>query len=254
MAVEEGQGERDEEAEVPSTEAEAELPELLELIDMVESASGDELAEVISKIGRRIRATPGDRDLLSDFEGIAQICQALEACNWRGPAMLAFCRVMPDVCRTSIVNRASLRDAGFLAATMKMLEEALAAKEEMSLMACCTSIAALCTANDATCLIFDFDEPVASSRSLGTCLFCAGERRKQLPTSKRQMRYYPLTLGNLDFRSPPSFFLQEVLFFFFLGGGGGADFDPACLRRPISSWLRSSRMRTPHPREPSFCC
>ncbi|CAJ1446958.1 unnamed protein product, partial [Effrenium voratum] len=149
MAVEEGQGERDEEAEVPSTEAEAELPELLELIDMVESASGDELAEVISKIGRRIRATPGDRDLLSDFEGIAQICQALEACNWRGPAMLAFCRVMPDVCRTSIVNRASLRDAGFLAATMKMLEEALAAKEEMSLMACCTSIAALCTANDA---------------------------------------------------------------------------------------------------------
>ncbi|CAK9022883.1 unnamed protein product [Durusdinium trenchii] len=124
-----------------------EVPELLELIDEVETTS--DLSETIQKIGRRLRATPDDRDLLSDFEGINQICESLSKAHWRGEAMLSFCRIMPEVCRTSLVNRGSLRDAGFLIATVKMLQDAQETKDEARLLAGCISIAAMCTANDA---------------------------------------------------------------------------------------------------------
>lgn len=42
---------------------EAELPELLELIDQLETSA--DLPGLLLKIGRRLRATPEDRDLLS---------------------------------------------------------------------------------------------------------------------------------------------------------------------------------------------
>lgn len=62
--------------------------------------------------------------------------------------MLAFCRIMPDVCRTSIVNRASLRDAGFIDAVVELLRAALIAEDEASATAAATAIGATCTAND----------------------------------------------------------------------------------------------------------
>ena len=133
--------------EVEEKEEDGEVPELLELIDEVETT--DDLPETIQKIGRRLRVSPNDRDLLSDFEGITQICEILSKADWQGEAMLAFCRIMPEVCRTSVVNRASLRDAGYLAATVKMSQEALEVKDEGKVLASCISIAAMCTANDA---------------------------------------------------------------------------------------------------------
>eukprot|EP00438_Fugacium_kawagutii_P026828 Skav224725 [mRNA] locus=scaffold699:519563:522691:+ [translate_table: standard] len=126
-----------------------EVPELLELIDEVESATEEELPAVIRKIGLRLRASPKDRDLLSDFEGINQICDALSKAAWQGEAMLAFCGIMPEVCRTSLVNRACLRETGFLEATVKMLKKSFDARDELVLLAGCTAITAMCTANDA---------------------------------------------------------------------------------------------------------
>jgi hypothetical protein len=128
------------------------LPEILDLLDTAEEAGDDvaALADVLRKIGRRIRATPGDRDLLSDFEGITNICKALASPphEWRGQAMLVFCRIMPDVCRSSNVNRGCLRDEGFLAAIIELLRSALADSDESSAIAACVAISATCTAND----------------------------------------------------------------------------------------------------------
>lgn len=145
MAVEVDEGGEAEEA----AQADEEVPELLELIDEVESASEEELPSVLVKIGIRLRASPKDRDLLSDFEGINQIADILNKSNWQGEAMLAFCRIMPEVCRTSLVNRACLRETGFLVATVKMLKKALDTKDEHVLLAGCAAITAMCTANDA---------------------------------------------------------------------------------------------------------
>lgn len=149
MAVEDiGKNEEEERCEGNS-----ELPELLELIEVAENSAEDvpRFAEVLRQVGRRVKASPQDRDLLSDFEGISQICDALskEPHEWQGEAMLAFCRKMPDVCRTSVVNRASLRDAGFLAACIRLLHGAACEKDEATAVAASTAIAALCTASDA---------------------------------------------------------------------------------------------------------
>ena len=146
MAVEVDEGG---EAEEQAAQADEEVPELLELIDEVESASEEELPAVLVKLGIRLRASPKDRDLLSDFEGINQIANILNKRNWQGEAMLAFCHIMPEVCRTSLVNRACLRETGFLVATVKMLKTALDTKDEQVLLAGCTAITAMCTANDA---------------------------------------------------------------------------------------------------------
>lgn len=127
-------------------------PELLDLIDAAEEAKEDvqALAAVIRNIGRRIRMTPDDRDSLSDFEGTTQICAALAEPphSWTGEAMVAFCKIMPDVCRQSLVNRATLRDGGFVVAAVELLQSALDSKEEATATAACIAISSTCTAND----------------------------------------------------------------------------------------------------------
>lgn len=149
-----GEGFSEQPADAACTEEDGDIPELLELVDAAEEAAGsaEELAAVLKNIGRRIRATPGDRDLLSDFDGTTQICQALagEAHNWQGEAMLEFCRIMPDVCRTSLVNRATLRDGGFVSAAVELLRSSLEAEaaDEASATAASSAICATCTASD----------------------------------------------------------------------------------------------------------
>jgi hypothetical protein len=140
------------------------LPELLDLIDLIEGAAEDavDLSAVIQKIGRRIRCTPGDRELLTDFEGVAQICQALASPphEWRGQAMLTFCRVMPEICRTSTLNRGALRDEGFVAAAVAFLRDSISSvrnsdpqntvgtQEELPIIAAAVALNATCTGND----------------------------------------------------------------------------------------------------------
>lgn len=62
--------------------------------------------------------------------------------------MLAFCRVMPIVCRTSTVNRASLRDEGFVAAAVELLREATLAGNEVETVLAAVALSNTCTAND----------------------------------------------------------------------------------------------------------
>lgn len=132
--------------------ADAELPEMLDLIDQAEAAAEDPpgLAAVIDLIARRVRATPGDRDLLSDFEGIPQICSALSKppIEWRGEAMLALCAALPDICRKSIVNRGALREGGVVEAMLGVLAQAVADGDAGSAASASVSLTALCTAND----------------------------------------------------------------------------------------------------------
>lgn len=148
-------GEGEGPADVAKADAEAdaeELPELMDLIDAVEEEGSDvtALASILRKICLRIRATPGDRELLTDFEGITNICKALAGAphEWRGQAMLVFCRIMPDVCRASNVNRGSLRDEGFLDAAVEFLRWAVAEGEQSAAIAACVALSAACTAND----------------------------------------------------------------------------------------------------------
>lgn len=152
LGEEEAGAEKQERFDCGGRAADDDLPEMLALIDAVEEAGADPptLISVLKKIGRRIRTSPGDRDLLSDFEGISQICNALASPThqWQGEAMLTFCRLMPDMCRTSTVNRGSLRDAGFVTAVVELLRSAVMAGDEASAIAACVAISALCTAND----------------------------------------------------------------------------------------------------------
>lgn len=151
-------GEEDSPTEVPDGEAtgakEADdvLPDLTDLIDAAEEAGTDvaALTAVIRDIGRRLRLTPGDRDFMCDFEGNANICKALSEAphNWQGDAMLAFCKIMPDLCRTSSVNRGSLRDEGFLVAAVDLLRTAVTDGNDNAAIAACTAVSALCTASD----------------------------------------------------------------------------------------------------------
>lgn len=127
-----------------------EIPEMLDLCDAAEEVGDDQeaLTAVIRNIVRRIRATPGDRDLLSDFEGIPNICKALAAQDWQGVAMLAFCRAMPDICKQSNVNRGSLRDAGFVAAVVELLRSAVVAGDDAAAVAAAIALSSTCTSND----------------------------------------------------------------------------------------------------------
>lgn len=154
IAEDEDMADKEESAVVAGSEdvAEEDLPELMELCDQVEEAGEDvdKLVSVLRNISRRIRASPGDRDMLTDFEGIANICKALGEApyNWSGEAMLVCCKIMPDVCRSSNVNRGSLRDEGFLTGAVEYLREALAKEDESMALAACVALSSTCTAND----------------------------------------------------------------------------------------------------------
>jgi len=152
MNMDEGTQAEEAEDEVADAAEHEDLPEMLELIDAAEEVGDDveSLTTIVRNIGRRIRATPGDRDLLNDFEGLAHICKALAtpAHNWKGDAMIAFCRAMPDICRTSAVNRGSLRDEGFVVAAVELLRSAIADGEEAAAVSASLALASLCTSSD----------------------------------------------------------------------------------------------------------
>eukprot|EP00927_Polykrikos_kofoidii_P070984 TRINITY_DN67335_c0_g1_i1.p1 TRINITY_DN67335_c0_g1~~TRINITY_DN67335_c0_g1_i1.p1 ORF type:complete len:500 (-),score=102.03 TRINITY_DN67335_c0_g1_i1:9-1508(-) len=128
-------------------------PDLMDLIDAAETARNETgtLVSVLKNIGRRLRKSPGDRDMLCDFEGITHLCSALAspANEWRGQAMMAFCQVLPDICRTSTINRGALRDGGAVDAVVEFLRDGLAKSECAQVAVACTGLTALCTANDA---------------------------------------------------------------------------------------------------------
>lgn len=134
-------------------DAEAEPAEMLELIEMVQEVHADPiaLAAAIRDMGRRIRLTPDDRDLLSDFEGIEQVCLALSTPpnEWKGEAMVAFCKALPEMCRTSVINRGAFRDGGALDGVMGFLRASLREENEALAIAASTGLTALCTGNDA---------------------------------------------------------------------------------------------------------
>jgi len=132
----------------------SEPPELLELIELLEGEEvrrePSQLAHTIHTIGKRIRLSPGDRDMLSDFEGVNYICGALATppISWQGEPMLALCRALPDICRTSNVNRSAFRDGGAVDALVGFLRASLAGIDEAFIAAASIGLTALCTAND----------------------------------------------------------------------------------------------------------
>jgi len=127
-------------------------PEMMDLVDAIAEAASDAgaLAAVLRDVGRRARISDSDRDALTDFEGVAEICKALKEPPhlWKGEAMIACCRVLPDICRKSLLNRGALRDEGFLDATVDLLRTAILAEDEPAATAASTALTALCTAND----------------------------------------------------------------------------------------------------------
>lgn len=158
-AAEDTREERPVEADQPEAEGEtegtstiADVPEMMELIDGIEENQADPvaLATVIRNIGRRCRLSPGDRELLSDFEGIAALGKvlALKPHEWRGEAMMALCSALPDICRTSTVNRGALRDEGFVDAVVELLRTGVQTEKEELISAASSALIALCTAND----------------------------------------------------------------------------------------------------------
>jgi len=132
--------------------ADGDVPEMMDLIDTAEESGEDiaALTSVLQLIQRRIRATPKDRDMLTDFDAISNICKALAnpPHSWQGEAMVMFCKIMPDVCRTSNINRGTLRDEGFLTAAVELLRSAVARGDEPAAIAGCLALSATCTAND----------------------------------------------------------------------------------------------------------
>uniref|UniRef100_A0A7S4Q8P8 Protein HGH1 homolog n=1 Tax=Alexandrium monilatum TaxID=311494 RepID=A0A7S4Q8P8_9DINO len=126
--------------------------ELLDLIEAIEGAHGDpaSLAAVVRDIGRRMRLTPADRDMLSDFEGAEQLCLALGSPpnEWRGEAMVAFCKALPDMCRMSVINRGAFRDGSAIQGVVNFLRRSLAESDEAMAVAASVGLTALCTAND----------------------------------------------------------------------------------------------------------
>lgn len=128
------------------------LPDMLELIEMAENVGTDvdALVRVVRQVAKRARASPDDRDLLGDFEGVAHICRAVaDVHGWRGEAMIALCLAASDICRLSSVNRGSLRDGGFVSAALGLLRSGLGDKSQASVVAAASAIAAVCTASDA---------------------------------------------------------------------------------------------------------
>mmetsp|Transcript_64586 Transcript_64586/g.120244 ORF Transcript_64586/g.120244 Transcript_64586/m.120244 type:complete len:487 (-) Transcript_64586:56-1516(-) len=141
----------EEEDEVIAENTDVVVPEMLDLIEAAEAAARDapELSKVLKNIARRASMSESDRDLLSDFEGISQICEALSAHDWSGEAMVAFCEALPAICKKSNLNRSALRDAGAVDAIVDYARAELALGHEAEVVAAATSITALCTANDA---------------------------------------------------------------------------------------------------------
>lgn len=127
-------------------------PDMMELIDQAEAAKDDveAFAAALRAIGHRARTVDGDRETLTDFDGVAQICRALAepTHGWAGPAMVAFCKIMPDVCKKSAVNRGSLRDEGAVVAVVDFLRRSGSSCDEAGATAACIALCAMCTAND----------------------------------------------------------------------------------------------------------
>lgn len=183
-------------------EGDEEPPEMLDVIEKIEEAKGDvkALVAAMTDLGRRLRLSPKDRDLLSDFEGCAQLCSGLNAepVEWKGEAMIAFCKVLPDICRTSNINRGALREGGAVEAVVTLLREAVTEKEEASTAAACVAITALCTSNDgnkkdAAKLRGEFneDELVASNADYRTPLFKAPEEAGALDILLEALATFP---------------------------------------------------------------
>mmetsp|Transcript_71476 Transcript_71476/g.155255 ORF Transcript_71476/g.155255 Transcript_71476/m.155255 type:complete len:494 (+) Transcript_71476:72-1553(+) len=162
-----------------------EPPELLELIDDLEAnrKEASALASTVRSLGRRLRLSPEDRDNLSDFEGIALICDAMKHHSWRGEAMLALCSAMPDLCRLSTINRGAFRDGGALDATVELLRAGISESDVTLATAASISLTALCTGNDgnkkaAAALRGEFNEEelVETDADYRTPLFKAPDR------------------------------------------------------------------------------
>jgi len=142
----------------PAGEAEP-LLDLSDLFDEAEGAASDDaqLAVVLRKIERcLLQPIPGDvhgiekqkeRDSFGDL-GIPWITEALSGRNWQGEAMMEFCRIMPSICSKSLLNRAALRDEGFVAATVHVLRAALTTGDEGGAEKACIAICATCEFND----------------------------------------------------------------------------------------------------------
>mmetsp|Transcript_60804 Transcript_60804/g.156708 ORF Transcript_60804/g.156708 Transcript_60804/m.156708 type:complete len:498 (+) Transcript_60804:74-1567(+) len=168
-------------------EGDEETPEMLDVIEKIEEAKGDvaALVSACAALGRRLRLSPNDRDLLSDFEGCSHLCEAMaaEPIAWKGEGVLAFCKVLPDICRCSAINRGALRDGGAVTAMVGLLRAAVTAGDEAGTVAACIGITALCTANDgnkkdAAALRGEFneDELVATDADYRTPLFKAPDQ------------------------------------------------------------------------------
>mmetsp|Transcript_2478 Transcript_2478/g.5395 ORF Transcript_2478/g.5395 Transcript_2478/m.5395 type:complete len:486 (+) Transcript_2478:78-1535(+) len=195
----------EEEEEVVEPEDDAEIPEMLDLIEAAEEAakSPEELAKVLKNIARRASMNEADRDLLSDFEGIAQICQALSgsAHNWSGEAMIAFCEALPDICRKSNLNRSALRDSGAVDAVIDYARVAVYEAREAEVIASATAINALCTANDANKkaaarLRGDFNEAelVATDCDYRVPIFAEPDRPGALDLLMKALRSFPKSI------------------------------------------------------------
>mmetsp|Transcript_3915 Transcript_3915/g.10537 ORF Transcript_3915/g.10537 Transcript_3915/m.10537 type:complete len:507 (-) Transcript_3915:173-1693(-) len=198
---EEVQRHRDEDGDGAEAQGE-EVPEMLDAIERIEEAKGDAgaLVAAMGTLGRRLRLSPEERDLISDFEGCAQLCSGLaaEPVEWKGEAMLAFCKVLPDICRTSNINRGALREGGAVDAVVSLLREGVSAKDEVSACAACVGITALCTANDgnkkeAAKLRGEFneDELVDSNADYRTPLFKAPEEAGALDILLEALATFP---------------------------------------------------------------
>lgn len=189
-------------AEKAGAEGEDEPPEMLDVIEKIEEAKGDAgaLVAALVDLGRRLRLTPADRDLLSDFEGCSHLCSALtaEPVEWKGEAMFAFCKVLPDICRTSNINRGALRDGGAVTAMVDLLRTAVTDKDEKAVAASCLGLIALCTANDgnkkeAAALRGEFneDELVESGADYRVPLFKAPEQAGALDILLETLAAFP---------------------------------------------------------------
>jgi len=196
----------DESGDVPGFEGDdvaGEPPaETMELADVFEEAKGDAqaLSAAVRDVARRLRLSPEDRDMLTDFEVLQRLCEALAAppVEWRGPVMMSFCHVLPEVCRKSTHNRGTLRDAGAVDAVVELLRAALAAGDEAACVAAAVGLTALCTANDACKKAaaklkgeFNEEELVASGADYRTPLFKASENSGALDLLLEAMSAFP---------------------------------------------------------------
>jgi len=183
---------------------ESEPPEMLDLIEGIEESKDSEaLVKVLRDLSRRLHLSPEDRDLLSDFEGTNQLCAVLKSppFEWQGEAMHAFCKVLPDICRTSNVNRGALRDSGAIDACVAFLRAGVDEKDEMRAISACIGLTALCTANDgnkkaAAQLRGDFNEEelVETDADYRTPLFKAPDQLGALDLLLKALSEFPASV------------------------------------------------------------